>query len=73
MDHNTSMHVPSLSKLAILEIFLILQQKCFNMPLQSQALEDVKMVVKRHISDGVVNDGLTLKGQFFWYMWRKLA
>ncbi|XP_064595542.1 mitochondrial Rho GTPase 1-like [Liolophura sinensis] len=43
----------------------LFQQKCFNMPLQSQALEDVKMVVKRHISDGVVNDGLTVKGFLF--------
>ncbi|OWK13897.1 RHOT1 [Cervus elaphus hippelaphus] len=38
------------------------QRICFNTPLAPQALEDVKNVVRKHISDGVADSGLTLKG-----------
>lgn len=41
------------------------QLKCFHAPLHSQSLEDVKAIVKRNISDGVVNNGLSLKGFLF--------
>ena len=40
----------------------ILQRRCFNVPLQPQALEDVKAVVRKHITDGVARDGITQKG-----------
>lgn len=47
----------------------LFQRKCFNVPLQPQALEDVKAIVRRHIADGVddrgPNSGLTLKGFLF--------
>ena len=39
-----------------------LQRRCFNVPLQPQALEDVKAVVRKHIPDGVSQDGITLNG-----------
>ena len=49
-----------------LGVFLF-QRKCFNVPLQAQALEDVKAIVRRHITDGVEDtgsySGLTLKGK----------
>ena len=32
------------------------------MPLQPQALEDVKAVVRKHITDGIVRDGITERG-----------
>ncbi|XP_039199553.1 mitochondrial Rho GTPase 1 isoform X6 [Crotalus tigris] len=41
------------------------QRICFNTPLASQALEDVKNVVRKNLSDGVVDNGLTLKGFLF--------
>lgn len=41
------------------------QRICFNTPLAPQALEDVKNVVRKHISDGVADGGLTLKGFLF--------
>ncbi|XP_064351970.1 mitochondrial Rho GTPase 1 isoform X1 [Camelus dromedarius] len=41
------------------------QRICFNTPLAPQALEDVKNVVRKHISDGVADSGLTLKGFLF--------
>uniref|UniRef100_A0A673ACK3 Mitochondrial Rho GTPase n=1 Tax=Sphaeramia orbicularis TaxID=375764 RepID=A0A673ACK3_9TELE len=41
------------------------QRTCFNTPLAPQALEDVKNVVKRNMSDGVKDNGLTLKGFLF--------
>lgn len=41
------------------------QRKCFGSPLQPQALEDVKTVVKTHIPDGIFDDGLTLSGFLF--------
>ncbi|XP_073809167.1 mitochondrial Rho GTPase 1b isoform X4 [Danio rerio] len=40
-------------------------QTCFNTPLAPQALEDVKNVVRKNISDGVHDNGLTLKGFLF--------
>uniref|UniRef100_A0AAQ4RG15 Mitochondrial Rho GTPase n=1 Tax=Gasterosteus aculeatus aculeatus TaxID=481459 RepID=A0AAQ4RG15_GASAC len=41
------------------------QRTCFNAPLESQALEDVKNVVRKNMSDGVCDNGLTLKGFLF--------
>ncbi|XP_051569820.1 mitochondrial Rho GTPase 1-A isoform X7 [Myxocyprinus asiaticus] len=41
------------------------QRTCFNIPLASQALEDVKNVVRKNMSDGVKDNGLTLKGFLF--------
>ncbi|KAL8163783.1 UNVERIFIED_CONTAM: Mitochondrial Rho GTPase 1 [Gekko kuhli] len=37
------------------------QRICFNTPLAPQALEDVKNVVRKNLSDGVADNGLTLK------------
>ncbi|OXB64855.1 hypothetical protein ASZ78_006593 [Callipepla squamata] len=39
------------------------QRICFNTPLAPQALEDVKNVVRKNLSDGVADNGLTLKGK----------
>uniref|UniRef100_A0A8C2WSS0 Mitochondrial Rho GTPase n=1 Tax=Cyclopterus lumpus TaxID=8103 RepID=A0A8C2WSS0_CYCLU len=41
------------------------QRTCFNTPLESQALEDVKNVVRKNLSDGVCDNGLTLTGFLF--------
>ncbi|XP_077461343.1 mitochondrial Rho GTPase 1b isoform X4 [Stigmatopora argus] len=41
------------------------QRTCFNMPLEPQALEDVKNVVRKNLIDGVCDNGLTLKGFLF--------
>ena len=41
------------------------QVKCFGSPLQPQALEDVKCIVKRTIRDGIFDDSLTLTGFLF--------
>ncbi|XP_055763451.1 mitochondrial Rho GTPase 1-A-like isoform X2 [Salvelinus fontinalis] len=41
------------------------QRTCFNAPLASQALEDVKNVVRKNVIDGVCDIGLTLKGFLF--------
>nr|XP_014342588.1 PREDICTED: mitochondrial Rho GTPase 1 isoform X1 [Latimeria chalumnae] len=41
------------------------QRTCFNTPLAPQALEDVKNVVRKNLSDGVADNGLTLKGFLF--------
>uniref|UniRef100_A0A669PP62 Ras homolog family member T1 n=1 Tax=Phasianus colchicus TaxID=9054 RepID=A0A669PP62_PHACC len=41
------------------------QRICFNTPLAPQALEDVKNVVRKNVSDGVADNGLTLKGFLF--------
>jgi Ras family protein T1 len=41
------------------------QRRCFNVPLQPQALEDVKAVVRRQIPDGVSRDGITQRGFLF--------
>eukprot|EP00061_Rhincodon_typus_P014081 g40883.t1 len=37
------------------------ERTCFNTPLAPQALEDVKNVVRKNMSDGVADNGLTLK------------
>ncbi|XP_039516920.1 mitochondrial Rho GTPase 1b isoform X3 [Pimephales promelas] len=41
------------------------QMTCFNTPLAPQALEDVKNVVSKNLTDGVHDNGLTLKGFLF--------
>uniref|UniRef100_A0A7N6A596 Mitochondrial Rho GTPase n=1 Tax=Anabas testudineus TaxID=64144 RepID=A0A7N6A596_ANATE len=41
------------------------QRTCFNTPLEPQALEDVKNVVRKNLNDGVCDNGLTLKGFLF--------
>ena len=41
----------------------VFQRKCFNAPLHQQALEDVKSIVKRNITDGVIDNGIALKGK----------
>uniref|UniRef100_A0A8C2WS97 Ras homolog family member T1a n=1 Tax=Cyclopterus lumpus TaxID=8103 RepID=A0A8C2WS97_CYCLU len=41
------------------------QRTCFNTPLAPQALEDVKNVVRRNMTDGVKDNGLSLKGFLF--------
>lgn len=41
---------------------LVFQRKCFNAPLHQQALDDVKSIVRRNITDGVKDNALTLKG-----------
>ena len=41
------------------------QRRCFNVPLQPQALEDVKAVVRKHITDGTKDDGITQRGVYF--------
>lgn len=51
---------------SLLFFFFFLQRTCFNMPLAPQALEDVKNVVRRNMTDGVRDNGLTLKGQCCW-------
>ena len=38
------------------------QLRCFGTSLQARALEDVRNVVRRHTSDGVGTNGLTLPG-----------
>lgn len=38
------------------------QKKCFNAPLVAQALQDVKGIVRKYSTNGVINDGLTLDG-----------
>ncbi|XP_072337553.1 mitochondrial Rho GTPase 2 isoform X2 [Scyliorhinus torazame] len=41
------------------------QKYCFKNPLSAQALEDVKTVVWKNMSDGIQDDGLTLSGFLF--------
>ncbi|KAG9468586.1 hypothetical protein GDO78_022420 [Eleutherodactylus coqui] len=41
------------------------QRTCFHIPLASQALEDVKNVVRKNVHDGVSGNGLTLNGFLF--------
>lgn len=41
----------------------VTQRTCFNTPLEPQALEDVKNVVRKNLNDGVCDNGLTLKGR----------
>ncbi len=40
-----------------------LQIRCFDAPLQPQALQDVKNIVERNIPSGVTANGLTMEGQ----------
>lgn len=39
------------------------KRTCFNAPLEPQALEDVKNVVRKNLTNGVCDNGLTLKGR----------
>ncbi|CAC5403580.1 RHOT1 [Mytilus coruscus] len=80
LDFST-MELTSLCKKALTRIFKIcdldndhllnddevhlFQRKCFNAPLHQQALDDVKSIVKRNITDGVKENALTLKGFLF--------
>ncbi|XP_072916214.1 mitochondrial Rho GTPase 2-like [Hemitrygon akajei] len=41
------------------------QKYCFRNPLSAQALEDVKTVVWKNTTDGILDDGLTLNGFLF--------
>lgn len=41
------------------------QKSCFGSPLAPQALEDVKLVVRKNTTDGVREGGLTLEGFLF--------
>ncbi|XP_071964216.1 mitochondrial Rho GTPase 1-A-like isoform X1 [Antedon mediterranea] len=43
----------------------LFQRRCFNAPLQPQALDDVKTVVKKNVPEGVMNNGLTQIGFLF--------
>jgi Ras family protein T1 len=38
------------------------QTYCFDVPLQPNVLDEVKAIVRRNISDGVINNALTLRG-----------
>ena len=46
----------------------LFQLRCFNSPLENEALEDVKNIVKRNVPDGIFDDGLTLSGFLFLHM-----
>ena len=41
---------------------LSLQIRCFDAPLQPQALKDVKFIVQKNVESGVQAAGLTLEG-----------
>lgn len=43
----------------------LFQQKCFNAPLHPQALEDVKAIVSRHTTDGIIDNAISIKGFLF--------
>jgi Ras family protein T1 len=38
------------------------QQHCFDVQLQPNVLDEVKAIVRKNVSDGVVNDAITLRG-----------
>lgn len=38
------------------------QRRCFNLPLQPQILDEVKVLLMKNLSDGILNDCVTLKG-----------
>jgi Ras family protein T1 len=38
------------------------QRHCFGAPLQPRVLDDVKVVLRKNISDGVVDNAITLRG-----------
>ena len=44
------------------------QKICFNTPLAAQALQDVKNVVKKNCSEGIINDCLTLEGFLYLHL-----
>lgn len=46
----------------------LFQLRCFNSPLENEALEDVKNIVKRNVPDGIFDEGLTLNGFLFLHM-----
>lgn len=46
-------------------VCVCVQKSCFGNPLAPQALEDVKTVVWKNTSDGVLDNGLTLNGNNF--------
>ncbi|PSN36602.1 Mitochondrial Rho GTPase [Blattella germanica] len=41
------------------------QRRCFDAPLQPRVLDEVKAVLRKNISDGVVGDAITLRGFLF--------
>ena len=41
------------------------QIRCFDAPLQPNALKDVKNIVKRNTNLGIENNGVTLEGQYY--------
>ena len=41
------------------------QIRCFDAPLQPNALKDVKNIVKRNTNSGIENNGVTLEGQYY--------
>ncbi|XP_069695021.1 mitochondrial Rho GTPase isoform X2 [Periplaneta americana] len=41
------------------------QRRCFDAPLQPKVLDEVKAVLRKNISDGVVGDSITLRGFLF--------
>lgn len=41
------------------------QRRCFNTPLEPNALRDLKMLVEKNLPDGVENEGITLEGFLF--------
>jgi len=41
------------------------QIRCFDAPLQPQALQDVKSIVQRNVSTGIIQDGLSMEGFLF--------
>ena len=43
----------------------MLQKRCFNVPLQPQALEDVKQVIRKHIPEAIQRDSITQRGFLF--------
>lgn len=67
MFTHTQLHINEsvmFSQVTLLMIVgIALQRTCFNIPLAPQALEDVKNVVRKNMSDGVKDNGLTLKGE----------
>uniref|UniRef100_A0A336LJI5 Mitochondrial Rho GTPase n=1 Tax=Culicoides sonorensis TaxID=179676 RepID=A0A336LJI5_CULSO len=38
------------------------QRRCFNLPLQPQILDEVKALLMKNLTDGILNDCVTLKG-----------
>jgi hypothetical protein len=38
------------------------QRHCFGAPLQPRVLDDVKVVLRKNISDGLVDNAITLRG-----------